>query len=129
MGQEIDQLVVSDGYIPYNEVLELQGKVSVNLILESVASESPFLPGKFPHCVTANKPILHLGPEKSEVKRLLGEDYNFHAVADDVDKISELIEVLFNEWKNLKKELKLDRKDLEDYLSPKFLKSQLGNFI
>src|SRR5690606_34069438 len=61
---EMDQLFVSEGYVAYEEVLGIQEKTSINIILESVAETSPFLPGKFPHCVAANKPILHLGPHQ-----------------------------------------------------------------
>lgn len=127
--QEIGQLFVSNGYVAYNEVLNLQEQASVNVILESVAKVSPFMPGKFPHCVAANKPILHLGPDKSEVRRLLGKDYPFWTEANDVEKTTLMIEKLYFSWKRNQEALKLNREDLRSYLSIDHLKQQISNLI
>ncbi|MDT0686846.1 UDP-glycosyltransferase [Autumnicola psychrophila] len=127
--QEIEQLVVSEGYVPYNLVIKMQEKASVNIILESVAEESPFLPGKFPHCVAANRSILHLGPEKSEVRRLLGSDYEHYAEADDMEMISAKLEQLYVKWKADPESLRLNREDLHLYLSTDYLKKEINNLI
>lgn len=121
------QLYYSQGYVAYNEVSKVQNNVSVNIILESKSEISPFLPGKFPHCVFANKPILALGPFYSETKRLLGIDYMFWSEVDDVERISILLAQLYEEWKSNKENFKLNRPDLEDYVSTKFLKRQFQN--
>ncbi|MDO5970562.1 UDP-glycosyltransferase [Flavivirga aquimarina] len=115
--EEISSLYLSGGYIDFNTVLALQNSVSVNVILEAKADISPFLPGKFPHCVMANKPIIHLGPEKSETYRLLGNDYQYHAHIDDIKKITVMIESLYQIWLKNNKTLQLDRQDLEAYIS------------
>ncbi|MDT0688600.1 UDP-glycosyltransferase [Salegentibacter sp. F188] len=125
--QETEQLVVSDGYVPYDLVLEMQEKASANIILESAAEVSPFLPGKFPHCVAANKLILHLGPEKSEVRRLLGSDYEYYAEANDVEMISAKLEQLYVKWKADPESLQLNREDLHSYLSTDYLKKKIEN--
>lgn len=122
----IPQLIFSQANVPYKEVRFLQKKASVNVILESKAAVSPFLPGKFPHCVEANRPILLLGPEKSESRRLLGEGYPYWCETDNVDKICEHIENLFIQWKSTPTSLRLDRKDLEEYLSYDYLRSVLN---
>jgi glycosyltransferase involved in cell wall biosynthesis len=127
--REVQQLFVSKGYVPYGLVLKLQQETSINIILESVAEVSPFLPGKFPHCIAANRPILHLGPEKSEVRRLLGPDYKFCAEADDVNRIALSMEQLYFKWKENRGALVLNRKDLHVYLSANYLKKQLTNLI
>ena len=124
---ETEQLFVSDGYVAYEEVLGMQELTSVNVILESFAEKSPFLPGKFPHCVAANKPILHLGPVKSEVRRLLGSDYIYWSEANDVDKISLVIERLYLGWKENPDSLRLNREDLKVYLSVNYLNQQISN--
>ncbi|MGY5354054.1 UDP-glycosyltransferase [Wenyingzhuangia sp. IMCC45467] len=116
----------SQGNVSFNEVNVVQNNVSVNIILESKAEISPFLPGKFPNCVNANKPILLLGPYYSESKRLLGEDYSYLTEVDDVEKISELIEKLYLNWVKDKNQ-KLNRPDLEKYIGIQFLKEQLEN--
>tara|TARA_R100000935_G_C2838765_1_gene169771 strand:- start:2150 stop:3409 length:1260 start_codon:yes stop_codon:yes gene_type:complete len=121
----IKQLYVSDGYVEYESVLQMQHLSSVNIILESVSDISPFLPGKFPHCVEANKPILHLGPSKSEVRRLLGEKYEFATEANDIKNIVKILEILYHNWKIDSKILKLNRPDLENYLSVDYLKKQI----
>jgi hypothetical protein len=108
--------------------LALQEQVSVNIILESKSEISPFLPGKFPHCVVANRPLLVLSPYYSETRRLLGSDYPYWSEADDENKIFLLIEQLYLAWKN--KELnELNRLDLEAYLSISYLKNTLEELL
>lgn len=125
LSSQIPELYISDGVEVYNKVLRMQKEASVNIILESKAELSPFLPGKFPHCIAAEKPILVLGPEKSEVRRLLGEDYEWCAEADDIDKTANLIRELYQRWKSNPKELILKRDDIKHYLSSTFLKKQI----
>jgi hypothetical protein len=108
---------------PFNEVQLLQYNVSVNIILESKSEISPFLPGKFPHCVSSNKPILALGPYYSETRRLLGNDYLYWAEVDDAEKISKLIEKLYILWQQDSNLLVLNRLDLKDYISKDRLKT------
>lgn len=121
---EIPSLVFENRNVPFLEVLALQEQVSVNLILESISEISPFLPGKFPHCVAANRPLLVLSPYYSETRRLLGNDYPYWSEADDENKIYLLIEQLYLAWKN--KELKeLNREDLKCYLGIDYLKNTL----
>lgn len=127
--KNVQQLFVSEGYVSYPEVLEMQKKASVNIILESQGEESPFLPGKFPHCITAQKPILLLGPKKSEAGRLLGADYEYWSQLDDVDRISMLLKELYLQWKMAPQDLFLDRKDLRDYLSKETLKRELDKIL
>ena len=119
------QLFLSSGSMPYNQVLTMQYHAAVNVILEAKGAISPFLPGKFPHCVQANKPILLLGPHYSEAKRLLGDGYKFWSEIDDVNSIKNCIKILFNNWKHYNRDVRLDRKDLETYMSSGYLKQQL----
>jgi len=119
--------ILCSKYLNFDIVRNMQNLSSVNIILESVAGLSPFLPGKFPNCISANKPILHLGPEKSEVRRLLGFNYEFCAEADDVEKIFSVIEELYKKWKSVPESLKLQRDDLQFYLSDDYLKKQINN--
>lgn len=116
------QIIISNGYIPFEEVRQIMQMASVNVILEAIASLSPFLPGKFPHCVQANKPILLLGPYYSESRRLLGENYEFWSEVQDLERIEKLIQTFYCKWRD-KKLIQLNRVDLEHYLSV----SHLGN--
>ncbi len=122
--ENINITIIQD-YVSFEIVNNLQNNVSVNVILEAKFFVSPFLPGKFTHCVESNKPILALGPEISEVGRLLGESYKYKSVIDDVDKIADLIEDLYFNWKHNPESFYLNRKDLEDYLSCNYLNNVL----
>ena len=119
--QNHPNIIIKD-YLEYIIVQNLEKKVSVNIILEAVSEISPFLPGKFPNCVKANKPIIILGPYYSEVKRLLGNNYNSWSEANDIRAIEKIISNLYYEWKNDSEKLKLDRKDLMEYCSVQYLK-------
>ena len=117
-------LYVSENYVPFDEVYAMQNQTSVNVILDAKTEISPFLPGKFPHCVAANKPIMYVGPYYSETKRVLGDTYP-HIYDFDVDAISKTFEELFKTWQTHPEKLVLNRKDLENYMKPEFLKSQI----
>lgn len=125
--KNISELYISNGNVPFKEVYHLQKNVAINVILESKSEISPFLPGKFPHCVRANKPILLLSPEKSETKRLLGVDYPYHSEVDSVNEIANHIEVLYRKWFENKENLTLNRSDLEHYVSKEHLKEIINS--
>ncbi len=108
--------------LDFKTVLTMQKHAAVNIILEAKSEISPFLPGKFPHCVEANRPLLLLGPNISESKRLLGEAYEYWSEIDDIERISKLIEKLYLQWKAANGDFQLNRPDLEYYLSEKHLK-------
>ena len=121
----LPELIIKLNNVPFNEVYWLQKQVSVNVILEANSEISPFLPGKFPHCISADKPILYLGPNHSETKRLLGENYEYWAEIDNVKEISVILEKLYSEWLITTKTMRLNRPDLENYLGKEYLKEQL----
>lgn len=119
---KIKEMEVSEVYVPFKEVFKMQQHSAVNIILEAKSEISPFLPGKFPHCVQAGKPILLLGPNYSESKRVLGDDYPYWSEIDDLERITETIESLYIKWKQFPEEQRLNRPDLIDYLSVPYLK-------
>jgi hypothetical protein len=125
--REIPELYLSSGYVTFNDVQCMQNITSVNVILEAKSEISPFLPGKFPHCVKANKPILYLGPKQSECLRLLGESYSYTAEIDEVNSIAKHIEQMYINWKNQSEQQFLNRPDLEAYLSYNNLKETIEN--
>jgi len=127
--KDIPQVKVSSNYLPFKMVQTIQKRSSVNIILEAKSTISPFLPGKFPHCISADKPILLLGPYHSESRRLLGDDYLYWAEIDEIHKIAGHIEDLYVQWKKDPSQLKLNRPDLEAYLSVKYLKKQLNRIL
>jgi glycosyltransferase involved in cell wall biosynthesis len=120
----LPQLYTKLSNTSFEHIYWLQKQVSVNIILEADSEISPFLPGKFPHCVAANKPILHLGPKHSETKRLLGEDYPYWSEIHDAVAISKVLNILYTAWKTKNNTHVLDRPDLEAYLGETYLKEQ-----
>ena len=121
------EMYIYNGNVDFNIVYNLQKNVSVNIILESKSEISPFLPAKFPHCVEANKTILSLAPYYSEIRRLLGNDYEYWAEADDIEKIAALIGILYQLWRQDPDNLILNRSDLSVYLSGVYLKEVMNN--
>ncbi|NLP58162.1 glycosyltransferase [Lutibacter sp. B1] len=115
-----------EGYLPYDTVYQLQQKAAVNIILESKSEISPFLPGKFPHCVEANRPILLLGPYYSESRRLLGSNYPYRSEVDDIETISRIIGEMYISWKDENTSFQLNRNDLIEYLSVENLKKTMN---
>lgn len=119
--REIEELKLSNGKLPFREVFKMQQHAAVNIILEAKAEISPFLPGKFPHCVQADKPILLLGPHYSESRRLLGNNYPYWSEIDDLEKITENITDLYRKWKKSPSNFNLDRPELLEYMSSSYL--------
>ena len=128
--ERLPQLVYHQG-VSYAESLALQQAASVNLIVEASDTDfSPFLPAKMAHCVMVDKPILALSPKKSEVRRLLGEDYTWQSEADDSKQIAGILSELYLKWKNTKEESwHLHRGDLQDYFSSAYLDKQIQNLL
>jgi glycosyltransferase involved in cell wall biosynthesis len=122
----IPQLFLSKGYVPFQTVLGMQHLASVNIILEALGPASPFLPGKFTHCIQAKKPILLLGPFYSESKRLLGSDYPYWSEIDDVTTIQSNINTLYCLWLENKNQLVMTRPDLMYYLSHSYLQKTIN---
>lgn len=121
------EIYICNGNVPFDIVFNLQKNVVVNIILESKSEISPFLPAKFPHCVSANKIIISLAPYYSETRRLLGDEYPYWTEVDDVEKIAGFIEKLYQLWKQHPNNLLLNRVDLEDYLSADYLKKVIDS--
>lgn len=119
--KNLPQLKFSEGSIPFEEVLKLQVDASVNVILEAEGLISPFLPGKFPHCVMASKPILLLGPYYSESRRLLGmENYPYWAEIDHQEEIFEILSQLCLKWKSKQDTFKYEH--IKTYLGLDYLR-------
>lgn len=121
----ISQIYLSDDYMSFQQVNAMQQAAAVNVILEAIGPISPFLPGKFPHCIQSQKPILLLGPYYSESKRLLGEAYPYWSEVTDFEKIQLLITELYENWLKNKNQI-MDRSDLKYYLSFEYLQKTIA---
>ena len=126
--KEIPQFYSSDGYLPFTQVQAIQKNAAVNVILEAKGPISPFLPGKFPHCIQTGKPILLLGPYYSESRRLLGADYPWWSEIDNEEKITQQIGEIYFKWLNNQMFMGCDYSFLREYLSASSL-NQLNELI
>ena len=114
--QELPQFYSSDSYIPFQTVLAIQKEAAVNVILEAKGAISPFLPGKFPHCIQAEKPIFLLGSYYSECRRLLGKEYPWWSEIDDEERILGHLHKLYSIWKTEEGDAKIDYQSLKQTL-------------
>lgn len=126
---QISGVIYKNENVAFSEVQFMQNNAAVNVILEAKSEISPFLPGKFPHCIMAEKPILLLGPYYSESKRLLGEAYPYWSEIDDVAKITEHIEILYTLWLQKKSPDLPVYTDLKAYLGTIYLKKELNKLL
>ncbi|MGM0635477.1 MAG: hypothetical protein ACQESK_05390 [Bacteroidota bacterium] len=113
-----ENIIKHNTYLDFNTVFKLQKLASVNIVIEADTWLSPFLPGKIPHLVVANKPILHVGPTTSETMRLLGKNHELHTPNNEknITTLAKKIEAIYKHWE-IEQDLTLNRKDLEIYLT------------
>lgn len=128
-GQDIPSLYTTEANISFKKVVSIQNSSSVNVILEAKSSISPFLPGKFPNCIAAKKPILLLGPKVSESRRLLGEAYPYWAEIDSSEKIGKILEELYLAWISTSLNLHVDYSEVKSYLSKEYLEEVLFKIL
>lgn len=103
------------GYVSHEEAIRLQRSSAVLLLLEIDSPETrAILPGKLFEYLSANRPIIAIGPEKSDIELILKETQTGSFF--DADKKKELkleIKRLFELY--LKNNLKTDSKNIEKY--------------
>ncbi|MGO4913017.1 hypothetical protein [Leeuwenhoekiella sp. W20_SRS_FM14] len=117
------------GFMDYDVVLELERQSNVNIVLEAEADISPFLPAKFPNLIMTDRPLLHLGPKKSEVRRLLGSNYSYVAELHDIQTMANQLILLFDRWISGELHIQSYSADLKYYLSSAYLKETLNHLI
>lgn len=112
--------------LAFQDAIYLHKKADVNLIIEANAEISPFLPGKFPHCILANKPILSLSPYYSEVSNILGKEYPYLIEPTDQKKLDVALMQLFQYWKNPSTDDSVcNFNEVKEYLSLSYLEKTL----
>jgi hypothetical protein len=121
-------LKLSDGYVAFEKVHRLQQQANINIILEAKSEISPFLPGKFAHCVAADAPIFLIGPYYSECKRLLGEEYPYLFEFSEIEQLTTSFVAIYSAWKQGNIQT-LNRPDLKEYLTEPYLLKTLENSL
>lgn len=125
----IPELILNTRGVQYHEAYNLQRRAAVNIILESLSEISPFLPGKFPHCVAAGKPVLLLSPYYSETRRLLGKEYPYWCENNDSSAIARHIGTLYEHWKANRPFVMNLQQELLHYIGPEQLKNTLNSMV
>jgi hypothetical protein len=75
----------------YKKSLQLIEQADASFVIEAIADFSPFLPGKVADIAFAEKPIIGLSPKKSEVRRLLGDNYPYQTELNNVVQIKNIL--------------------------------------
>lgn len=112
----------------HEESLALMYQSSLPVLIEAAAVESPFMPVKLAELIGISKPFLVLSPKKSEVRRILGEEYDLQT---EVNNSKEIIRILRDFLFNY---IDLDKNRthifaLKPYVSSEFVNNSLQNVI
>jgi len=115
----ISNIVFNETRVSYKKSTELMAQADANLVIEAISNFSPFLPGKIAEIAFYQKPIIALSPKKSEVNRVLGNNYPYSSTLDDVAHIKSILLDFYNDFKsntidkthinNLKKYVSVDK--------------------
>ena len=97
-----EQIIINQKRVTYLESLQEIKAADVLVILEGDNPESPFLPGKVPDYVYANKPVLLLTGAKSEIMRIFGSNYPYTASPADEAAIEKALRMLLSDIANHK---------------------------
>lgn len=102
--------------VSYKKSIDLINESNALFVIEAISNFSPFMPGKVADIAFAEKPIISLSPKKSEVRRLLGENYPYQSELDNVTQIKTILLKFYNDCLNseIDKTLMLN---LKDYVS------------
>ena len=108
--------------IEFKVAYTMQSFADINIILESKSYISPFLPGKLPHLIKANRPIIHIGPKLSETYRLMNKELNFiNTKSDNLNGLKDSIIVSVNNLEDIDFSQKLFSLEIRHYFSESFL--------
>jgi hypothetical protein len=70
------------------------------VIVEAIAAESPFYPGKLADLLYLRKPILGITPAQSTVRDMLGDSYPLLCLPDRPEEVEARLELLWEAWKS-----------------------------
>lgn len=87
----ISNIIFNETRVSYKKSTELMAQADANLVIEAISDFSPFLPGKVADIGYSGKPIIALTPQKSEVNRVLGNNYPYTSTLDNVKQIKNIL--------------------------------------
>lgn len=97
---KMNNVLFFNGRVSYKRSIEIINQSDALLVIEAISDFSPFLPGKVADIAFAGKPIIALSPNRSEVKRILGSNFPYHAHLDSITEIKDVLKTFINDFDN-----------------------------
>jgi len=111
------------GYVSHQEAIQIQHDAQVLLLVEMDSPETKsIIPGKLFEYVAANRPILALGPEGSDVEGIIKEtNTGMYFKYTDKEKLKQQVQLYYEAY--LKANLNVNSKNIEKYSRSTLTKS------
>ena len=111
------------GYVSHQEAIQIQHDAQVLLLVEMDSPETKsIIPGKLFEYVAANRPILAIGPEGSDVEGIIKEtNTGMYFKYTDKEKLKQQVQLYYEAY--LKANLNVNSKNIEKYSRSTLTKS------
>ena len=111
------------GYVSHQEAIQIQHDAQVLLLVEMDSPETKsIIPGKLFEYVAANRPILAIGPEGSDVEGIIKEtNTGVYFKYTDKEKLKQQVQLYYEAY--LKANLNVNSKNIEKYSRSTLTKS------
>jgi len=99
---DLTSYVDNIGYVSHEEAIQLQREAAVLLLIEIDAEITKgIIPGKVFEYLSAQRPILGIGPKDADVEEIISSTHSGHYITyEEEDKLEQLILQLFENYKS-----------------------------